>query len=475
VASATRAMVALRAMDTALLEWCRRLIACRSVTTEGTRQIAGLCASEMLAPAGIAARLIPSSHEGSEQVTLLATIRGRDSSLKSIVLNTHLDTVPPGAPELWTACGGDPFLARIDGDQIYGLGTADTKLDFAAKVFALMAVGTPRRDVYLVGSFGEEHGLTGAKEIVEAALLPAGAMAFVGEPSRLQVVTAHKGLMVFELKLAFTPLRVEEPMQARRLTFGGKAAHSSTPALGTNAIEVALEALAINLKLNLAAISGGTAVNVVPARCEAVIATDATLDPLIGGAIEATDYVGKIADIIPPEVVTTTIRFIGALKKYADGGGSFEPDYAAPTMTCNPGVIRSASGEVTMEFELRPPPGLALQEVRMGVGRVAEEISRSAAGVSVAVREKRANPGFRAAAASGTVEIAMGALACAGLALNSGVKSGCTEAGIYAAAGLEPIVIGPGPSTGVIHAPNEYNFLSDIEGAVNFYRALLEM
>ena len=128
-----------------------------------------------------------------------------------------------------------------------------------------------------------------------------------------------------------------------------------------------------------------------------------------------------------------------------------------------------------MEFELRPPPGLALQEVRMGVGRVAEEISRSAAGVSLAVREKRANPGFRAAAASGTVEIAMGSLARAGLALNSGVKSGCTEAGIYAAAGLEPIVIGPGPSTGVIHAPNEYNFLSDIEGAVNFYRALLEM
>ena len=382
MASATRAMVALRAMDTALLEWCRRLIACRSVTTEGTRQIAGLCASEMLAPAGIAARLIPSSHEGSEQVTLLATIRGRDSSLKPIVLNTHLDTVPPGAPELWTACGGDPFLARIDGDRIYGLGTADTKLDFAAKVFALRAVGTPRRDVYLVGSFGEEHGLTGAKEIVEAALLPAGAMAFVGEPSRLQVVTAHKGLMVFELKLAFTPLRVEEPMQARRLTFGGKAAHSSTPALGINAIEVALEALAINLKLNLAAISGGTAVNVVPARCEARDCNRRHARSSDRRRDRGYRLRGKIADIIPPEVVTTTIRFIGALKKYADGGGSFEPDYAAPTMTCNPGVIRSASGEVTMEFELRPPPGLALQEVRMGVGRVAEEISRSAAGVS---------------------------------------------------------------------------------------------
>ena len=104
-----------------------------------------------------------------------------------------------------------------------------------------------------------------------------------------------------------------------------------------------------------------------------------------------------------------------------------------------------------------------------------EEISRTAVGVSVALGEKRANPGFRAAAASETVEIAMGALASAGLELNSGVKAGCTEAGIYAAAGLEPVVIGPGPSTGVIHAPNEYNFLSDVEAAVRFYRALLDM
>lgn len=472
MASASGAMGVLRAMDTALLEWCRRLIACRSITAEGTRRIAELCASELLAPAGIAARLIPSTREGAEQVNLVAAIRGRNSSLKPIVLNTHLDTVPPGAPQLWTACDGDPFTARVNGDRIYGLGAADTKLDFAAKVFALREVGTPRRDVYLVGSFGEEHGLTGAKEIVEAAILPAGAMAFVGEPSRLNVITAHKGLMMFELRLGFTPLRVDEQMQARRLTFGGKAAHSSTPALGVNAIDVALEAIAINLKLNLAAIAGGTAVNVVPARCDVVVASEAALDPLVGDAIEAADYDGPVADIIPPEVVTTMIRFIAALRKYT---GSDESDYAPPTLTCNPGVIRSTSDSVTLEFELRPPPALALDEVRAAVARVAKEISRGAVGMSVALTEKRANPGFRATAASETVEIAMGALAGAGLALSSGVKSGCTEAGIYAAAGLSPVVIGPGPSTGVIHAPNEHNFLSDVEGAVRFYRALLDM
>jgi acetylornithine deacetylase/succinyl-diaminopimelate desuccinylase-like protein len=233
--------------------------------------------------------------------------------------------------------------------------------------------------------------------------------------------------------------------------------------------------MAINLKLNLAAISGGTAVNVVPARCDVVAASDVGLDLPIGGAVEAANFDGPVVEVIPLEVVTTMNRFIAALRKYADRGGSDEPDYAAPTLTCNPGVIRSGSGSMTLEFELRPPPGLALDEVRAGVARAVEEISRTAVGISVALSERRANPGFRAAAASETVEMAMGALASAGLALKSGVKAGCTEAGIYAAAGLEPIVIGPGPSTGVIHAPNEYNFLSDVEAAVRFYRALLEM
>ena len=74
------------------------------------------------------------------------------------------------------------------------------------------------------------------------------------------------------------------------MTFAGKAAHSSTPALGVNAIEIALQAMAINPKLNLAAISGGTAVNVVPARCDVVVATDAALDVPIGGATQTAEF-----------------------------------------------------------------------------------------------------------------------------------------------------------------------------------------
>jgi acetylornithine deacetylase/succinyl-diaminopimelate desuccinylase-like protein len=462
-------------MDASLFEWCRRLIALRSVTDEGTRAIAETCAAEMLAPAGISARIIPSAGEGDGQVNLLATVRGRDGSLAPLVLNTHLDTVPPGSSEQWTACAGDPFNACVEDGRIYGLGAADTKLDFAAKVSALSTCGVPRRDVFLVGSFGEEHGLVGAKEMVQGDLLPTGSLTFVGEPSRLYLITAHKGLMVFELILRFSPARADSLARAQRLTFLGKAAHSSTPALGINAIELALEAMVVRREMEVMAISGGTAVNVVPARCDVVVASEVGLDAPIGGAAQVSNVDSPPAEFVPPEVITTAHRLIGALKSFADDVGPDEPDYAPPTLTCNVGLIRSTAGLMTLEFEMRPPPSLSLDTVRNGLAKLVDVHARQAPGMTIELREKRANPGFRTAAGSETVELAMGALAKTGLPLQTGVKSGCTEAGVYAAAGLIPVVIGPGPSTGVIHAPNEYNFLSDVEAAVRFYRALLEI
>ncbi|HZO82351.1 MAG TPA: M20/M25/M40 family metallo-hydrolase [Candidatus Binataceae bacterium] len=463
-------------MDAALLEWCRRLIECRSVTTEGTRRIAELCAAELLAPAGITARLVASEHEGPEQVNLIAIVRGRDPSLRPLLLNTHLDTVPPGTPELWTACAGDPFRAHIDGDRIYGLGAADTKLDFAAKVFALKAAGKPRREVCLIGSFGEEHGLVGAKELATAGILPSGALAFVGEPSRLEVITAHKGLMAFELELRFTPARSETPARLRRIVVEGKAAHSSTPALGVNAIVAALKSITASPGRRVAAIFGGSAVNVVPARCELTLAAQDELSAAGASATQAAEIESSTAtEFIPTKALAAIADFVAALGAFADRAGSVEPDYAPPTLTSNPGMIRSERGALRLEFELRPPPGLTLDAVRQGLGWLVDELARANPDLRVELIEKRANPGFRAPAASETVELAMGALATAGLPLRAGVKSGCTEAGIYAAAGLEPVVIGPGPSTGVIHAPNEYNFLSEVDAAVRFYRALLAM
>jgi acetylornithine deacetylase/succinyl-diaminopimelate desuccinylase-like protein len=458
-------------MERQVLSWCKRLIGLRSVTREGTRNIAEICVGEMLAPLGVEARLIPSTQHGSAQVNLIATIKGRDSDATPLVLNTHLDTVPPGDSASWTECNGDPFSATIRDDRIYGLGAADTKLDFVAKVMALGACHTPRRTVYLVGSFGEEQGLLGAKEIAAMGLLPPGALAYVGEPSRLQVITAHKGLMVFELTARFEPQPIDAGTQVNSGVFEGRAAHSSTPALGRNAISAALAALS-NPALQVVSIDGGDAVNKVPARCEVAFAGGL---PEVSGFTRSADAPRSRATSIPAPTVEILAKFVMELQQFADRTGVPEADYAPPTLTCNPGVIRTSSDALTLEFELRPSPALSLETVRQGVEDIVAQLAHDNHQVALEISMGRANPGFRSSVEGETVELAMAALASAGLPLDTGVKAGCTEAGIYAAAGLKPVVFGPGPSTGVIHAPNEHNFLADVAGAIAFYGELLRL
>ncbi len=464
-------------MNSEVLVLCRRLIATPSVTTEGTRRIAELCAKELLAPGGIEVRLIPSPREGDAQVNLLAIVRGRDSRAAPLVLNTHLDTVPAGDPGLWTECGGDPFNPVIAGDRIYGLGSADTKLDFVAKAIALAECRAPRRGVYLVGAFGEEHGLVGAKEIAGTAMVPRGALAFVGEPSHLAVVTAHKGLMAFELRLKSEAARRHRPLHGRgegttKVLFTGRAAHSSTPALGRNAIVDALDFVAGRRGLQVIGIEGGDAVNKVPARCELRIAGPAP--DLPDDAAQVADLPEAGGDPLAPGLLLAAAKFAQALKNFADRSGA-DADFAAPAMTSNVGVIRSTDGGLRLEFEVRPPPGVSIESARQDVRSISSIISRRLRGIEAEPIELRANPGFRTAQASETVEIAMTALARAQIELKTAVKAGCTEAGVYAQAGLAPVVFGPGPSAGVIHAPNEYNLLSEVEAAIRFYRALLEM
>jgi acetylornithine deacetylase/succinyl-diaminopimelate desuccinylase-like protein len=163
------------------------------------------------------------------------------------------------------------------------------------------------------------------------------------------------------------------------------------------------------------------------------------------------------------------------LEKFAEVSGPPEPDYTPPTLTCNPGLVRSTERTIVLDFELRPPPSLSLELVRKGVADVVDHITQKFPALTFNLREVRASPGYRTGLDNEVVTLAMQAQAAAGVPIAHTVKTGCTEAGVYAAAGLSPIVFGPGPSAGVIHAPNEYNLLSEVEAAARFYTQLLQL
>lgn len=469
-------------IESALIEQCRRLIATPSVTTEGTRAVAELCAREILGPAGIDAQTVASPRHGPSQVNLRAQVPGADPSLPPLVLSTHLDTVSPGDPALWTECGGDPFNPTAAGDRLYGLGAADVKPDFLVKAMALAATPTPRRTVYLIGTFGEERGLLGAKELADSGTLPPGGLAFVGEPSGLAVISSHKGLAVFDLAIGFEPVREHAPLAPARLAVIGRAAHSSTPHLGDNAIVRALERLVQCPGAGVVSIRGGDAVNKVPARCEVTLAGAVAAQKFLSAVKNAiavemspSDRVAEDGTLIPPATLALLAQFVRELDGFAANAGPPEPDYAPPTLTCNPAVLRSEAGGLRLQFELRLPPRLALGELRQGLYQLADTFADSAlrSGFRWSLHEERANPAFRANVEGAALAAAMEALGRCGLPRRTAIKMGCTEAGVYAAAGLDPVVFGPGPSIGVIHAPNEYAVISELAAALNFYRELL--
>jgi acetylornithine deacetylase len=192
---------------------------------------------------------------------------------EGLVLSGHMDVVPAGGPE-WRS---DPFAMQEAGDRYVGRGTADMKgfLALAANRLATLDPALLRRPLALLFTYDEEVGTLGARRFTESFpdtdRLPRNVV--IGEPTELRVVRAHKGMV--RLRLGFT----------------GQAAHSGYPHLGRSAIEpaaravVALAALRRTMEaerppnaqvfaavpfaaLNVGAISGGSAANVIPDRCE---------------------------------------------------------------------------------------------------------------------------------------------------------------------------------------------------------------
>ena len=162
------------------------------------------------------------AHPPSGKVNLIATLGGDGEG--GLVLSGHSDTVPTD-PELWD---GDPWSLREDSaGRLFGLGSADMKGFFGA---ALAAASRFRADqlrvpLTLVATADEESSMAGARALV-AAGRPRAARVVIGEPTGLTPVRMHKGILM------------------ERLFVEGRSGHSSNPALGANAIEGMIQAMA---------------------------------------------------------------------------------------------------------------------------------------------------------------------------------------------------------------------------------------
>lgn len=193
---------------------------------------------------------------------LLARLTPTAKVRQRIVFAPHLDTVGGESPRI--------FRPRTKGGRLHGRGACDTKGSVAAMLGALIELAQshqrPRQtELVFAGLVDEENAQGGSRALMAKGFR--ADLAIVGEPTRLEVVTAHKGDLWLQLETR------------------GKAAHGSRPDLGVNAVhemarivDLFQTSYAASLRrrrhpllghptISVGTMAGGTQPNIVPDRC----------------------------------------------------------------------------------------------------------------------------------------------------------------------------------------------------------------
>jgi acetylornithine deacetylase/succinyl-diaminopimelate desuccinylase family protein len=132
----------------------------------------------------------------------------------TVLWECHQDTVPVDGMTV------DPFGAVIEGGKLYGRGACDVKAGAAAMLtaFARLVRTQPAgaAAVTLAFTVDEEHTFLGVQHLMRSGVR--ADCAVVAEPTGLNVVQAHKGVVRWQIETS------------------GRACHSSRPEQGVNAV-----------------------------------------------------------------------------------------------------------------------------------------------------------------------------------------------------------------------------------------------
>ncbi|MEE2525646.1 acetylornithine deacetylase [Hyphobacterium sp. HN65] len=170
------------------------LIAMATVSRDSNLQLIGYLEDRLTA---LGARCFRTSDATHNKANLHA-ILGPDTD-GGVVLSGHTDVVPVDDQD-WSS---DPFEMIEMNGRLFGRGTCDMKgfiacALVAAEDYARLDLDRP---VHFAFSYDEEVGCLGAPDMIRemTASGPQPAIAIIGEPTGMKVVTGHKGLYSVEV------------------------------------------------------------------------------------------------------------------------------------------------------------------------------------------------------------------------------------------------------------------------------------
>ena len=248
----------------------------------------------------------------------------------ALVLSGHTDVVPvDGQP--WDT---DPFSVVERDGRYYGRGTCDMKGYDALAIWALVEAhhAGVRRPLQIALSFDEEVGCTGAPPMIEAmqGVLPKGSAVIVGEPSRMQAVTGHKGgigfdthVVGYEVHSSILHKGVNAIMAGAKLIEWANAQNSANMAMKPSALAAMFDPPFTTLHVGM--IRGGTAHNITAKDCH--FALDFRVVPGEDKDKWAAEYLKKVAQleremqaVVPQTRIEISERFdVPGLQPEEDG------------------------------------------------------------------------------------------------------------------------------------------------------------
>jgi len=328
----------------------QQLIALMAADSTSGREEPAINAAETIAARlGFASMRLPAA-PGRDNLLVTPTPFTPETA-PTLVLCTHLDTVPP-------------YIApRLEPGVVHGRGACDAKGAAIAMIYALararLTLGRDPRAACLF-VVGEETDHVGARAFAASPLFSPQHI-ILGEPCGVRPAAGQKGL----IKL--------------RLTRTGKAAHSAFPELGDSAVHGLIRALdrllaaplpadhgAGETTLNIGQVSGGIAANVFAPEAEALV--------LIRCATSTDSIERTVRAALGPDITATILnrvepRRFGVLGQKPGDTVSFNTDanelapLGAELYLLGPGDMRCAHG---------PHELLTLTDLEAGIAAYAE-------------------------------------------------------------------------------------------------------
>ena len=189
-----------------------------------------------------------------------------------ILFEVHQDTVPVEGMKI------EPFKPVVRDGRLYGRGACDVKGGMTSMLVALARLAQERPagrpTVVMACTVNEEYGFTGAAALAESfggggRLIPRNPDAvIVAEPTNLDVVVAHKGVLRWKCHTHGVAGHSAEPEQ------GENAIFKMTPTLAaleryqkTVVGNLASHPLCGSPTISVGMVRGGVSVNTIPDRC----------------------------------------------------------------------------------------------------------------------------------------------------------------------------------------------------------------